>query len=100
MSDSMTVYDARGRPLRRLVRIGRVGVPWDAPDDGIGALGNDIMDNPRSGAVIKVEHRLDPEAQEVIRELRRGAPIAAAVGGALVGAALIALLIWAMSDSE
>ena len=73
------------------------------PDDGFteGQMvrsGGLVRDE--SGAMIRVEHTLDPEAQATLRELRRGAPVAAAVGGALAGAALLALILWALSDDE
>ena len=87
-------YDPRTGRERRLVRLDQMSVPERHVGDELG-----YIPQARSGAInVKVEHTLDPEAQETLRALRKGAPVAAAVGGAIAGAAVLGLVLWLMQD--
>jgi hypothetical protein len=105
--DTLTVYDSKGNP-RTLVRLSSVSVPVGDEDEDdfddeapILVRGRDrVRGMDRTGALVTVEHTLDPKAMEVIQSLRKGAPVAAMVGGVVAGAALMFVILWFLDNQR
>jgi hypothetical protein len=91
MRDGELIAIGRSGARKRLVKIGHVD-DFDHPVAGAPTF-------DESGSLITVEHKLDPEAQKTLETLRKGTPVAAAVGGAVVGILAFALILYMLNNS-